>query len=220
MNYLYGTPLSPFCRKVQLAFAYRKVPYELMMTAPGSEDAEFVVASPLHKIPAIKTEQGHTFADSSVIIAYFEKMKSGNSLYPDDLGDYARALFLEELSDTKISDATAGLYFQLILSPTIYGKPADQDRVSKLKNKIIPEQLNILEKLLPESGWLVGNSYSVADVSVGAHLINLWHANYKIDEGYYPRVTAFLDSFKQRDDVKQQFQVEQQALQQFANRAQ
>lgn len=65
----------------------------------------------------------------------------------------------------------------------------------------------------------MGNTYSVADVSVGAHLINLRHTDYKIDENSYPRVVTFFDSFKQRDDVKQQLQVEHQALQQFANSA-
>ena len=219
MNHLYGVPLSPYCRKVQLAFAYREIPYELVATTPGADGAEFLAASPLRKIPAIKTEQGHQFADSSVIIAYFEKASSDKPLYPADLGDYATALFLEELADTKLSEATSALYFQLILGPGIYGKPADEKRVEQLKQELIPAQLALLETLLPESGWLVGNSYSVADVSVGAHLINLWHADFNIDANLYPRVATFFDAFMQREEVKQHLQAERQALQHFGNAA-
>jgi len=217
MNQLYGVPLSPYCRKVQLAFAYREIPYELVATPPGGSGADFLLASPLRKIPAIKTEQGHQFADSSVIIAYFEKASNDKPLYPTDLGDFAKALFLEELADTKLSEAASALYFQLILSPTIYGKPADEKRVEQLKQELIPAQLALLETLLPESGWLVSNSYSVADVSVGAHLINLWHTDFKIDTNLYPRVATFFDAFMQREDVKKHLQTEQQALQHFGN---
>lgn len=88
MATLYGVPVSPYVRKAMLAHEYKGVSYELKMTAPGGDDPEFVAASPFKKIPAYKTDAGVCFADSSVIVAYLEKVSSNNSLYPVDADLY------------------------------------------------------------------------------------------------------------------------------------
>jgi len=205
---LYGVPTSPYCRKLQLAMAYRGINYEMVQTVPGSDDEDFRRASPLGKIPAIVSEAGHEFADSSVIIAYYEKLKSERSLYPDDAGNYARALFFEEYADTKLSEVTSALYFQRMINPKVFGNPSDEKRVQELVSELIPAQLALLEQMMPESGWIAGD-YSVADVAVGAMLLNLWHADFEIDASWYPRTRDFFNRFMQSDEVKRQLEMEQ-----------
>ena len=61
---LYGSSLSPFVRKV-LAYAGEKgIELELKPTgsAPGQPSAEFLEASPLRKMPALRDES-FTLAD-------------------------------------------------------------------------------------------------------------------------------------------------------------
>lgn len=147
MTIVYGVPLSPYCRKLQLAFAYRGIDYDLVLTPPGSDDPEFAEASPFGKVPAVCTNLGHVFADSSVIVAYYEKIQPGRPLYPEDPGDFANALFLEEFADTRLSEATSALYFQKVLSPVIYGKAPDAGRVAELQTEAVPRQLSALETL-------------------------------------------------------------------------
>lgn len=218
MTKLYGVPLSPYCRKVQLAFAVRGISYELVPTVPGSDEPEFVAASPLKKIPAIETNSGAKFADSTVILSYFERKQTENSLYPANDDDLARALMIEEFADTKLAEVCSALYFQLILSPTIYGKPADEARVIELKTTLIPAQLVLFESLLPESGWVINNQYSVADVAIGAQLIGLWHADFAFDSTQLPKLAAFYQAFLARHEVQAQLAQEKAALANFANK--
>lgn len=212
MTTLYGVPVSPYCRKVQLAFAFRGIQYEMAQTIPGANEPAFQAASPLGKIPAVLTAEGHQFADSSVIIAYFEKTVDGRPLYPSDAGQLARALFLEEYADTQLSEATTALYFERLIGPLALGKPTDEVRVQTLVNETLPAELSRLETLLPESGWAVENQYSVADVAIGTMLLNLTQIGEAIDPHKYPRVAAYLKAFSARPEVVAQLEQERQTV--------
>src|SRR5215469_11198509 len=99
MPILYGAPVSPFVRKVMVALVEKDIQYEHDPVVPAVAPAEFKRVSkdvsPLGKIPAYR-DGAFSLADSSVIIAYLERMKPAPALFPSDVREYARALWLEE----------------------------------------------------------------------------------------------------------------------------
>ncbi|MCV2885976.1 glutathione S-transferase family protein [Aestuariibacter sp. AA17] len=209
---MFGAPISPYCRKVQLVMAHKAIPFEWEFVTPGPDNHSYTEISPMGKIPAIQTEDGFTLADSSVIIAYLEKRFPNHSLYPTNPEDYAKALFFEEFADTALSEACTGLYFQKRIGPLAFGLPTNEDKVSEIMARSLPNALAILERLLPENGWIVNNQYSVADVAVGAMLISLPHMDIEIDNGTYPKTSQFLNTFMQREEVKTQIETENYAF--------
>lgn len=211
---LYGAPVSPYTRKAMLALAYKQLPYELVMTTPGSQDAAFVEASPLGKIPAMRTDTGAAFADSSVIVAYLERCYPAHPLYPADPALLAKALWLEEYADTKLAEALSGLYFQQCLSVKFFGKEANAERIEELQQKLVPSQLALLESLLPAEGWSVGDAISIADIALGADLISLLHTGYDfVDTAGYPRICQLWQRFSEQPWVQQQISTERKMLQ-------
>lgn len=211
MAILYGIPLSPFVRKTMLAHAHKGLDFELQTTAPGSDDPAFRQASPLGKIPAYRTQDG-AFADSSVIVAYLERTSDHNKLYPENASDYGKALWLEEFADTDLTQATAGLYFQLVLGPKFFQHQTDEERVSELTQTLIPKALTMAESQLAGNQYFVGDAFSIADLVIGGALMSLEHAKFDLDESLWPNLKAFYQAFSAMDIVQAQFKTERGML--------
>ncbi len=208
MAIIYGVPVSAYVRKAMLAHAYKGVNYELKLTSPGSDEPEFAKISPMKKIPAYQTDDGFGFSDSSIIIAYLEKTSPNNKLYPDTPNAYAKALWFEEYCDTKLSEILSALYYQRVIGPAFFNHETDNNRVDELINNLIPEKLTYLESQLNENEWLIENTFSVADLSLGIHFMSLAHANYSVDANSWPKLANYVERFMDLDIVKQQMETE------------
>src|SRR5579863_1420310 len=131
MPTVYGALGSPFVRKVLVAFAEKKIPFDHEQTIPFGAPPEFRKISPLGKIPAFR-DGDRTLADSSVIIAYLERTHPEPSLYFSDPYDYARALWFEEYGDSGLAPITGGkVFFQKVLTPFLFKKEPDMAVVTK-----------------------------------------------------------------------------------------
>ena len=214
MAILYGVAASPYVRKVMLAHAHKNIDYSLEISFPGSDDIEFRKASPLGKIPAYKTENGVTFCDSSVIIAYLERINKENSLYPQNDEQYAKSLYLEELSDTTLAKAVSALYYQKVIGPKFFGKASDKEIIKDARENTIPLAFSLIEDSLTKENWLVNSYFSVADIALGSHLISLFHADFKFEQTKFTKLNRYISKFMNLDIVKKQIQNEQKIFNQ------
>jgi glutathione S-transferase len=212
MAIIYGVPPSPFVRKTMLAHAIKGISFDLIPMPPGNDDPEFRAASPMGKIPGYRVNDELGFSDSSVIIAYLERTNSDNPLYPGNPEDFARALWFEVYSDTKLSEVTSALYFQRILGPTFFQKATDEERVNDLITNLIPQPLDYLEQQLAGKDYFVGNHFSVADLAIGSHMMSLMHANFDLDATRWPSLATFATHFMNRPEVIDQFSKENAML--------
>ena len=164
MPTLYGAPISPFVRKTMVALAEKGVTYEHDPVVPAIAPAEFKriskEISPLGKIPAYR-DGDLTLPDSSVIIAYLERVQPSPALYPSDPRDYARALWFEEYGDGGLSPIVGPkIFFQKIAGPAFFKTPTDEAVVNKAINEELPPLFDYLEGQLGTGDWLVGRSFS------------------------------------------------------------
>ena len=72
MNILYHVPLSPFCRKVRLSLAEKKIEVQLVEERYWEGDADFLRRNPAGKIPVLKMG-GEIYTESSAICEYLEE---------------------------------------------------------------------------------------------------------------------------------------------------
>lgn len=207
MAIIYGVPVSPFVRKVMLAHAAKGFTYELKPTPPGSDNPEFQEASPFGKIPGYRTDDGFGFSDSSVIVAYIERLACDTKLYPQDNNAFAKALWLEEYADTKLMEATAGLYFQNVIGPNFFEHQTDEQRVAALVDELIPAQLDYVESQV-SGDWLVEDQLSIADIAIGSSLINLTHTEFDIDATRWPKTQAYFERLMTLPYFQQQLATE------------
>lgn len=201
MATLYGAGLSPFVRKVRVVLAEKGVAYDHDPVVPFNVSAEFKAISPLGKIPAWRDEHG-TLCDSSVICAYLEKVHPAPALYPSDPYDYARALWLEEYADSAmVAVAGAKIFFPRVVAPRFFNQPPDEAAIEKVIAEEVPPLFDYLEGQLAGE-WLVGDRFTIADVSVGTIFVNLRHAGVTPDAGRWPKLARWVARVQERPSFR------------------
>ena len=192
MSTLHGINASPFVRKTRIALKEKGIDYELAPVMPINVSDEFKQISPLGKIPVYSPQDGVNIPDSSVIIAYLEKVQPQPPLYPSDPVDFARALFLEEYGDSAVVNAAGTVFRQRIVAPMFLGETTDEAVVKEALEVTLPPLLTYLDKQAEAGEFLVGGAFSVADIGITSPFINLLHTGETVDAGSYPNLARYL----------------------------
>jgi glutathione S-transferase len=189
---LYGVPLSPFARKALLTLDYKELEYENVPTFPGDEAPEFRAISPLGKIPVIEHD-GFTVSDTSVICRYIDRIAPQNSIYPSDPQLEAKACWLEEYADSRLIENCALLFRERLLNPKMFNQPTNDEAVQDVLENGMPECLAYLESVIPEAGYLVGDSLSIADIAITTCFVQARYGDFDVDGAVAPKLRSYLD---------------------------
>lgn len=196
---LYGAPVSPYVRKV-LAFAAEKgVALELVPIGLGDQNLEFLACSPFRKMPGF-TDGDFSISDSTAIVTYIDAKHPEVPLIPADPANRARAIWFDEFADTILTAAAGAIFFNRIVSPKFLGKPGDDAVAAKGETDMTPI-CQYLEDVIRHSGYLVGDSLTLADISVASPFVNAAHAGYVPDANAYPKLTAYLTAIHERPSL-------------------
>lgn len=187
-----GASPSPFVRKVRVVLHEKGIPYEHQFVGPGNRKPEFRRISPLGRIPGF-VDGDLAVSDSSVICLYLEKTHPAPPMYPAEPKAYARALWYEEYADTALAaGATFGTFGRKIIAP-LRGAPLDQAAIDKTLAEELPPVFDYLDGEIGDREFLVGDRFSIADVSVATHFVNFRHAGFDVDAGRWPRLRRWVD---------------------------
>ncbi len=198
---VYGSSLSPFVRKV-LAFAAEKgLEIELRQTGLGNKDPEFLEASPFGKMPGFR-DGDFAISDSSAIVAYMDAIKPEPNLIPVEPRARARTIWFDEYSDTILFACGGKMFFNRIVAPHFLGQSGDEEIAAKAECEELPPLLDYLEGMIPESGYLVEDRLTLADISVASPFANLRHLNIVLDPQRYPKVTEYVGRMLARPSFK------------------
>lgn len=199
MLVLYGAPASVFVRKPRILLQEKQVEFIVdPINLYEYVNDEFIQASPLNKIPALR--DGHfTLADSSAICAYIDKKYPYPSFYPNNPEDYGKALWYEEYADTVLFQAIAPCYYQTILVPRYHHRDPDVEAINAALNKQLPGVAAYLEYELINKQFLVGNQFTIADVAVVSMFINMYLSGFPLDSVSWPNLSRYLEAHFKRE---------------------
>jgi glutathione S-transferase len=201
MPTVFGASASPFVRKVRVALAEKKIPYDLVPVFPGGTDEDFRKLSPLGKIPALR-DGDKGFSDSSVISLYLEKKHPSPSLYPSDPYEYARALWFEEYADSAMVNVIGPkIFMEKVVNPKFFNKPTNEETVAKAVKEDLPPVLQYLEGQLTGE-YLAGSQLSIGDIAVCSMLVNMFHAGVALDTQQYPKLARYVARIHERPSFK------------------
>ena len=204
---LYGLPLSPFYRKVEMTLREKGVPFEAEAVNIMPMPDWFKEISPSQRIPVLRdTELGTegvqgTIPDSSAICAYLEKKHAAPAIYPNDPYDFARAIWLEEYTDSDLAGSVGMGIFRPIMFPKFAGKEPDLDTARKTWKEKLPRNFDYLEETLGDSEFLVGNQFSIADVALICQLTNLEVVAGRPDAARWPGIASFIERLSARESL-------------------
>lgn len=196
---VFGTPVSPFVRKVLSYLAERGMDYELVAVGIGDPNPDFGAVSPFRKMPAIK-DGDFGISDSSAILTYLEAKYPGSGLEPDSAEDKARVHWFDEFSDTILAAAGGKIFFNRVVAPAFLKREGDEE-AARAGEAELPKLYEYLENSLDGSGFLVGGRFSLADISVATALGNLMPMGHGPDKADYPKTAAWLESIYTRPSI-------------------
>ena len=153
---LCGMALSNYYNKVKLVLLEKGLPFTEERVVAGSKDAATRAASPLGKIPFIRTEHG-TLCESSAIAEYLERLAPAPALLPADPWAAAKVRELAVFIDLHLELVARELYPQAFFGGSI--SPSQQDRVRKLLDQNIVG-FKVLARFAPYVG---GDVFTLAD---------------------------------------------------------
>jgi glutathione S-transferase len=187
-----GSYLSPYVRKVLVLLELKGVAYEIDPMVAFFGDERFSKLSPLRRIP-VMIDGDLILTDSSVICQYVEDRWPQPALYPLDIADRARARWLEEYADTRMSDVLIWKVFnELAIRPAVWREKGDKEKVARVITEDVPGVFDYLESQAPADGFFFG-AMSIADVSVVAVLRNFQLVRFSVDAARWPKLAALLE---------------------------
>ena len=213
---LYGSSLSPFVRKV-LAFAAEKgLDLEVQPTGFPNPSDEFLEASPFRKMPALR-DGDYVLADSSAIIHYLEAKYPDPRLIPADPQQRGKAIWFDEFSDTIMAACGAKMFFNRIVAPRFMGRAGDDSIAAAAEKDELPPILDYIERVVPEGDeYVVGDTLTLADISVASPFVNLQHLNCALDAGRRPKMVAFVERILSRPSFQPMIEKEVKILERTA----
>jgi len=199
---VYGSSMSPYVRKV-LAFATEKgIELENRPVGLGDADPEFREASPFGKMPGFR-DGDFAISDSTAIIMYLDAVQPEPNLIPAEPKARARTFWYDEFADTILMDCGRKMFFNRIVAPLFLKRPGDLEAADQAECEELPRMLDYLEGVIPESGFLVEDRMTLADIAVASPFVNVTrHLGVAIDAAKYPRVTRYLEGILERPSFK------------------
>ena len=209
---LYGSTLSPFVRKVAAYCHERGIAFEHSVSPPGQPAPDFLAASPMRKIPAIR-DGDYTLADSSAILHYLEAKYPDGGLLPVEPELRGRAVFFDEWADTLMVGCLGKIFFNRLVGPLFLGMPGDEAMAAKAACDELPPLLDYLDSVAPdEGGFLVGDRLTIADLAIASPFANLAHLDIPIDAERNPRLRAYAERILARDSFRPLIEREQAVI--------
>lgn len=198
---LYQFPVSNFCEKARWALEVKELPYRKVNLLVGAHAKKAKRMAPSSSLPILEHD-GQFIQDSSSIISYLDDNFSRRKLTPEDPNEAKLAEAWESFADREIGPAVRLLayhslldhkelllpmltqdgpwYGNLMMKPTypkiVTGMRAYMninDETAKEAESKISSALDNLVETLGNREFLVGDTFTRADLSVAAQLAPL-----------------------------------------------
>lgn len=190
MYRLFHVPLSPFCRKVRLSLAEKKIEVELVEERYWERDPDFLRRNPAGKVPVLRIE-GQNLSESGAICEYLEEMHPDPPLLPQTPEARHEVRRLVAWFDDKFfADVTSKLLYEKV-NKKVMGQGYPDSRAVKEGARAIKFHLDYMTWLLDQRRWLAGDAMSLADFAAAAHLSALdyisdvdWHRSATVKDWY------------------------------------
>lgn len=194
---VFGSTLSPYVRKC-VVFGHEKgLSLDIQAAGLGRGGPEFEAASPFRKIPALQ-DGDFTISDSSAIVAYLDAKYPDPNLIPDEPCARARAIWFDEMADTLMNAAGSVIFGNRFVLPRVLKQPCDHQAAEAAERDQLPPLVEYLESVIPDSGFLVEDRLTLADIAIASPFATLCCIDVTVDAKRYPRTAAYVAAIHAR----------------------
>jgi glutathione S-transferase len=160
---LCGFSISNYYNKVKLVLLEKGLPFNEERVMTKSTDEAVLSASPLGKIPFIRTEHG-ALCESQVIVDYLEALAPQPPLMPADPWQAAKVRELVTFIELHLELQARELYAQAFFGGAV------SDEVRERARNLLPKHIAGFKRLARFSPYVAGDSFTQADCSAYVNL--------------------------------------------------
>lgn len=160
---LCGFSLSNYYNKVKLALLEKGVPFDEELVRPGRSDEELLSASPLGKIPFIRTPHG-PLCESQAILEYLEAAYPTPPLLPADPYGAAKVRELMIFTNLHLELVARELYAQ-----AFFGGSVSEDTQASVRKRL-DKNIPAFKRLAKFSPYVAGDTFTMADCAAHVSL--------------------------------------------------
>lgn len=205
MRLLYHLPLSPYCRKVRLVLAEKRLPFELRLEKVWERRLDYLDINPAGTVPTLIEDNGLTVPGSHVICEYLDEAYPDTPLMGHTLAERVEVRRLVAWFDEKFAaEVTNNLTGEKYLK-RVAGRGHPDANALRAGYANLREHLFHLGWLVETRPYLCGNGVTIADLAAAAHMSVLdfmgdvdwsisphahdWYARMKSRPGFRPLLT-------------------------------
>jgi glutathione S-transferase len=184
---LYNSQLSGNCYKARLLLSLLGIPYERVeLDVFDRSNRQEVLGgkNPALRVPTLELDDGQAFGESNAILWY---LSDGTPYLPGDALDRARVLQWMFFEQYEIEPNIAVARFWI----TLLGEREQHAAELEAKWRGGNRGLAALDGHLGGREWLVGDAFSIADISLYGYVHLADEGGF--DLGQYPNVRAWVD---------------------------
>lgn len=166
---LFHVPLSPFCRKVRLTLAEKRLEVELVEERYWEPSADFLRRNPAGKVPVLRYD-GRTLSESQAICEFIDEAHPEPTLMPTEpLARCEARRLCGWFDDGFHREVTSNLLYERV-NKKLMGRGYPDSQKIKAGASRIKYHLDYMAWLLEHRRWLAGDVMSLADFTAAAHL--------------------------------------------------
>lgn len=159
---LIGPAPSTYTRVARMVCEEKAIPYELKQSPPHSPDVDAI--HPFGKVPVMR-HGDFELCESKAIATYLDLSFPGPKLIPTEPRQAALTEQWVSLVNTRIDGTLVRTY----LLNYIFPKGADGKPDRKVIDGVVPavkDELDLLDRTVAKTGFLAGDSFTLADINV------------------------------------------------------
>ncbi len=163
MQLISATP-SPYARKVRIALAEKRIPFELLTEVPWNDDTSLPLHNPLEKLPVLLPGDGPPVYHSAHILDWLERRHPDPALLPRDDDGILEHRRVEVVADG-ICDALVLCLFERMRPPAHQSEPWVARQMRKVEGGLAD-----LARTVGGAAFAVGGRFGLADIAAGSAL--------------------------------------------------
>jgi glutathione S-transferase len=228
---LYTHPMSPCAQKVRITLAEKGLEWtahHVELQQKENLKPEYLKLNPAGVVPTL-VDNGMPIVESSLICEYLDEAYPETPLRPDDAKLRHEIRLWMKHVDNKLHPSCGAIQWPLAMRDALLEK-SEEERQALLEKipekprrerqkrllkhgldapdvadavKVYHKTIVDMEKALADSDWIVGDSYSLADIIIAPYFQTLhqyhWTEMYEKD---FPRVTDWYARIRARDSYQ------------------
>jgi glutathione S-transferase len=187
---------SPYARKVRIVLLEKKIDCPLQEDSPWAHDSQVSGYNPLGKVPVLILDDESTLFDSRVIVEYLDNISPVSKLLPPENRPLSLTRRWEALADG-ICDAAVAIVLEKRRPPD----KQSEEWIALQRGKI-ERGVKAMADDLADKTWCNGETYSLADISVG---VCLGYLDLRLPELGWKARYPNLEALQQKLEARQSF---------------